>query len=102
MCPLCFAKSTQQMISLANRFGPVLAGRLQAMTVRQEIERELLSGVDVVVDLNGVVTMSPSFADEIFGKLAKETNSGRLRFEHLSAHIEGVAQTAAAGRSTES
>jgi hypothetical protein len=101
MCPLCSANSAQQMISLADRFGPVLAGRLQAMTVRQEIERKLHNGVEVVVDLDGVVTMSPSFADEIFGKLATETNSGRLRFEHLNAHLEGVAQTAAAGRSAE-
>jgi anti-anti-sigma regulatory factor len=86
------------MIRLAARFGPVLAGRPQAFVVRQEIESETRAGNEVVVDLEGVITMSPSFADELFGKLATEVRSGQVRFEHLSGHLASVAQTAAAGR----
>jgi hypothetical protein len=88
------------MIRLVARFGPVLAGRPQAFIVRQEIESEIRAGREVVVDLDGVVTMSPSFADELFGKLAGEIGSDRVRFEHLSGHLASVAQTAATGRGT--
>jgi uncharacterized protein DUF4325 len=90
-----------QMISLANRFGPVLAGRPQAKTLREQIEQELDAGETVVVDLQGVITMSPSFADELFGKLPAETGSGRVKFEHLSEHLESVAHAVAAARSTD-
>jgi anti-anti-sigma regulatory factor len=70
------------------------------MLVRQEIEHKIHKGHDVVVDLSGVITMSPSFADELFGKLASEMDTGRVRFEHLSNHLASVAQTAAAARGT--
>jgi hypothetical protein len=100
MCPACLTNFGMPTISLADRFGPVLAGRPQALTVRQEIESETSAGHEVVVDLDGVVTMSPSFADELFGKLAADAAEGRVRFEHLSGHLANVAQTAAAGRGT--
>jgi hypothetical protein len=70
------------------------------MALRQEIEDKLRAGIDVVVDLEGVVTISPSFADELFGKLAAETDAGHLRFEHLSGHLASVAKTTAAARQT--
>lgn len=71
------------------------------MTVRLEIERELQAGQDVVVDLDGVITMSPSFADELFGKLTTETDSGHVRFEHLTGHLQSVAKTVSAARSND-
>jgi hypothetical protein len=47
--------------------GPDLSGRTLGGAVRQEV---VGLGPEVVFDCAGVESMSPSFADEVFGKLA--------------------------------
>ncbi|MHB1467740.1 MAG: STAS-like domain-containing protein [Solirubrobacteraceae bacterium] len=68
------------------------------MTVRMEIEHALHTDGEAEVDLEGIVTMSPSFADELFGKLGPEIASGHLRFESLSPHLREIAHMATSGR----
>jgi len=89
---------TLPMSNLAERYGVVLAGRQPASEIRAEIERLVGSGEIVTVDLDGIVTMSPSFADELFGKLAASMESGKVRFQHLNDHLRVVAEMAVAGR----
>jgi uncharacterized protein DUF4325 len=87
------------MFKLADIYGSVLAGRQPAIEIREEVERLVRAGETVTVDLEGVATMSPSFADELFGKLAANVGTDAVRFEHLEGHLAAIAEMAAAGRS---
>jgi len=51
------------VIGPAEELGPVLSGRFEAEELRERIEAELAAGVEVVVSFDGVVAISPSFAD---------------------------------------
>ena len=90
------------MFKLADRYGAVLAGRQPATEIREEVERLVRSGEAVTVDLEGIVTMSPSFADELFGKLAANVGAGAVHFEHLEGHLAVIAEMATAGRRRDS
>lgn len=50
-----------------NRWGADLAGRTLGEQVRGEVSSQ---AAEVIFDCSGVESMSPSFADEVFGKLA--------------------------------
>ena len=76
----------------AARQGAVLAGRAQAQALREEIEAATRDGNDVVVDFARVLSMSPSFADELFAKVDPELlGSGQVEFQHVSASIRAIA-----------
>ena len=49
--------------------GPFLGGRPLAVALRERVLGAIAASDNVVVDLTGVQAMSPSFADELFGKL---------------------------------
>jgi anti-anti-sigma regulatory factor len=67
----------------------VLTGRGCAARLRERIQQAAGQGDDVVVDLEGVETISPSFADELFAKLDPELlESGRVRFENMPDGVE--------------
>jgi hypothetical protein len=65
---------------LAETAGTLLGGRPLAAAVREAVAARAQAGEVVVVDLEGVDAMSPSFADELFAKLSPELlASGRVR-----------------------
>jgi STAS-like domain of unknown function (DUF4325) len=60
----------QQEISLTEQ-GPDLSGRERGLAIRESVD---LGAQEVVFNLYGVETVSPSFADELFGKLSVQEN----------------------------
>lgn len=63
-------------------YGTDLLTRDRAMPIRQEIRRRLeaLGTIrHLVVDLTGVRTMTPSFADELLGRLLLEIGEQKFR-----------------------
>lgn len=86
-------------VRLAEEHGVVLAGRDLAKAIRGDVVGRVNRGEEVVIDFDGVVAISPSFADELFGKLPI-TVGDRVQFEHVSEHIASVAKMARAGRDT--
>jgi hypothetical protein len=84
---------------LAERYGEVLGGRVLGEKIRVEVAKQVDAGETVVLDLEGVLAISPSFADEIFGKLPAEVDDDRIEFVNVSEQIQAVANMARAGRS---
>jgi hypothetical protein len=83
----------------ADEHGTVLAGRGQAAAIRGAIEEAARRGEEVVVDLEGVETVSPSFADELFAKIDPTlVDSKQVRFEHLPPSIEPLVRFVMHGR----
>lgn len=65
--PLASDAPHTQTIRLAD-IGPDVSGRTRGQAVRESVEA---TATEVVFDCTGVESMSPSFADEVFGKLAE-------------------------------
>lgn len=84
---------------LAEEHGEVLGGRVLGEQIRVEVVRQIKAGGTVVLDLAGVQAISPSFADEIFGKLPAEVG-GQVEFSNVSEELQVVANMARAGRSS--
>lgn len=82
---------------LAEEHGEVLGGRVLGEEVRQKVVRLVKSGQSVVLDMAGVEAISPSFADEIFGKLPLEVGD-KVEFVNVSNQLQAVADMARAGR----
>jgi hypothetical protein len=79
-------------------YGPVLAGRGSASRFRAQIE-ELAGRGAVVVDFEGITTVSPSFADELFAKLGRDLVArGDVRFDNLGVGVEAIARYVVAAR----
>lgn len=90
-----FARSDK--MRLAEKHGEVLGGRVLGEEIREDVVRLVQAGEAVVLDLGGVEAVSPSFADEIFGKLPQEVGE-RVEFVNVSRQIQAVANMARAGR----
>lgn len=76
-----------------DELGPVLTSRGRASSMRETIERAVAAGDDVTIDLAGVETMSPSFADELFAKIDPAlVEAGRVRFENLPSAVLPLAR----------
>jgi STAS-like domain of unknown function (DUF4325) len=88
------------MISLESEFGSVLVGRSVAAKIRERVEAAALSGNGpVVLDFSAVLTVSPSFADELFAKLPAELRTPeRIRLEGMSPALESIRRFVIAGR----
>lgn len=72
--------------------GCALIGREAGALLRERIVRAARHGV-VVVDLEGITTIAPSFADELFAKLPAELVEGRrVRFTNASDEIRAQAR----------
>ena len=83
----------------ADEFGSVLAGRSQAAILRARVEELARVDPPVSIDFDGVLTASPSFADEFFAKLDPALlEDGRIAFEHLPASIAAIAHYVRLGR----
>lgn len=85
-------------MKLAERHGSVLSGRIFAAELAEEVLSQAEENGVVVFDFAGVETVSPSFADELFGKLVVRVGPDRVRFENLSPHLQAVSQLARLGR----
>src|SRR5262245_46870830 len=64
----------------------VAGSRDLGFLVRQDIERALAEGRHVALDLADVQSMSPSFADEVFGKLSEQMEDDARLSSKLSIH----------------
>lgn len=89
--------SESLIMRLADRHGSVLGGREVAEHIREDVERRVGAGEEVVIDLDGVLAVSPSFADELFGKLPAAV-AQHVQFTNVSDHLQAVADMARAGR----
>jgi hypothetical protein len=78
-------------VKLADEHGAVLTGRAQAIDLRQVLVRELDAEGCLVLDFEGVETVSPSFADELFGRFVDQVGEDNVRFVNLNAHLTAVA-----------
>lgn len=83
---------------LAEEHGSVLGGRVLGQEIRGRIVRQVERGACVVIDLEGVVAVSPSFADEIFGKLPLEVREDQVEFVNVSEELRDAQRMARAGR----
>jgi hypothetical protein len=86
--------STKEIMKLAESHGEVLTGRASAEKLVVEVVDAVSQGTCVVLDLEGVRAVSPSFADELFGKLITRVDSDRVEFVNLSEHLAAVARMA--------
>jgi hypothetical protein len=73
-----------QTIRLLDQMGADISGRGSGEEVRGLVEHGV---TEVVFDLAGVESMSPSFADEVFGKLAQETARPSIRVVNAADDI---------------
>lgn len=91
-------------IRLSDEFGAVLVGRGAAKRLRLRIEEAArVNGEGVMLDFEGVLTVSPSFADELFAKLNPTLReAGRVQLQHMSPALESIARFVVAGRPDES
>jgi hypothetical protein len=70
---------------------PLLGGRPLAAAFREMVVQRAATG-NVVVDLEGIEAMSPSFADELFAKLDPALlSSGRVTI-HAGPRFEALVQ----------
>lgn len=89
---------TDSKMRLADDYGQVLSGRDLAEAIKDDLVRRVQNGGSVVVDFDEVLAVSPSFADEFFAKLP-DSVAERVKFTHVSEHLQAVASMARAGRS---
>jgi hypothetical protein len=83
----------------ADELGSVLAGRGQAEVLRARVEQEARRNPPAIVDFEGVLTASPSFADELFAKMAPSLlDEGRVVFENMPPSISAIARYVLTGR----
>jgi hypothetical protein len=87
-------------IHVADLLGPVLTGRPMAATVTRAVEEAIARGDALTLDFAGVRAVSPSFADELFGKLSARDPAGTIRLTNLSDHLQSVARMAQRQRRT--
>ncbi|MGK4007896.1 STAS-like domain-containing protein [Sorangium sp. So ce1036] len=95
--------SSETVVKLAD-FGSMLGTRILGMRIRTEIERKIDAGEGpVVLDAAGVSTMSHSFADECFGKLAERRGLdafiGAVRFRNVPPDLNSVLRYVIGSRS---
>jgi hypothetical protein len=91
--------TTPTTMNLAETYGPVLTGRASAAEIVETVRGHLSRGEPVDLDFAGVHAVSPSFADELFGKLITRVDVERVRFRNLSPHLASVARMAKQHRS---
>lgn len=98
MNPTLTSSGGKQEISLTH-LGPDLSGRELGARIREQVEADT---DEVVFDCDGIETMSPSFADELFGKLAvQENRPSRLRAANAAPDVMSVIRFAVRERQGE-
>jgi anti-anti-sigma regulatory factor len=90
------------MIRLADEFGDVLVGRSTAERIRLRIQESAHGSEPVILDFEGIITVSPSFADELFAKLEPGLRqSGQLEVRGMNPALESIARFVVAGRESD-
>lgn len=91
---------TTMTISLATQFGSVLVGRTVAAEIRKRVEVAAQDTDEpVVLDFAAVLTISPSFADELFAKMSSDLRgSHKIKLVNMSPALESIARFVVAGR----
>lgn len=98
MSPTLTSSGGKQVIPLAD-FGPDVSGRGLGESIRDQVDAAVN---EVVFDCAGIETMSPSFADELFGKLAVQQNRpASLRVANASPEVTSVIRFAVRERQGE-
>lgn len=83
---------TTDVIKVFDDLGPALVGREAGARLRTEILRHADRNA-VTVDLAGIESISPSFADELFGKLPTEiVATRRVKFANATDEIRALAR----------
>lgn len=93
------AMTLTRTMTLADTHGPVLTGRATAARIADAVKEQVARGADVVLDFEGVQAVSPSFADELFGKLRVGESGRHVHFVNLSEHLGAVSRMAQQRRS---
>lgn len=89
----------KMILKLVDVQGPVLTSRGRATVLRTSVECAAQDGQEVVVDLQDVLTMSPSFADEMFAKLSVELlDTGLVKIENVPPAVEPLLRFVIGGR----
>jgi hypothetical protein len=73
----------QQTIRLAF-WGPDATGRTLGREVRESVEP---AAEEVLFDCEGIDAMSPSFADEVFGKLAEQAERPHIKIINATPEV---------------
>lgn len=95
MTTTALASSPNTQTIHLSELGPDISGRTRGEAMRASID----SGVtEVVFDCTGIEAMSPSFADEVFGKLAAEPQRPRIMLTSASQDILALARFAVSER----
>jgi anti-anti-sigma regulatory factor len=89
---------TLHIVKIAEQHGTVLAGRGLATAIREEVEHLIADGTEVILDFEGVEAVSPSFADEVFGKLVAAVGEEAITFTGMTPQLKKVATMAKSGR----
>ena len=98
--------SEKTLVVYLREWGTALGTRARGQVVRRELEESLRADPErvVIVDFSGVEQVSPSFADECFGKLAAglgaEGMRRRLRFASADGTVAKVVIYAISNRLT--
>lgn len=71
-------------------FGSFLSGRDQGASMRAQIENLRFAADVVCVDLDGVEMMTPSFADEAFGRIAGALQDESVELRNVPSAIEAL------------
>ena len=87
----------EQAIALSE-FGPDMTGRSLGEQVRGSVSS---TAIAVIFDCEGVEAMSPSFADEVFGKLAAQPKRPLIRLVNASPEVLDAVRFAVQQRTAE-
>jgi hypothetical protein len=90
------SSSPQKQTIRLGEWGPDVTGRSLGEQVRAEISPD---AVEVLFDCEGVDSVSPSFADELFGKLAAKPRRPHIRIVNGSPDIIAAIRFAVRERS---
>ena len=95
MTTTALASSPNTQTIHLSELGLDISGRTRGEAIRASID----SGVtEVVFDCTGIESMSPSFADEVFGKLAAEPQRPRIMLTNAGQDILALARFAVSER----
>lgn len=65
---------------------------MHAIELRAQLTAHVREHGNVILDFENVEAISPSFADEIFGRFIDDVGSDRVEMVHLTDHIELVSR----------
>jgi STAS-like domain of unknown function (DUF4325) len=80
---------------MLDEWGPDVTGRTLGEQIRENLP---VSVAEIIFDCSGVDTLSPSFADELFGKLAAAPSRPHIRVVNATSDVLATIRFAVAER----